>query len=65
MSKKICVPDMHCEKCVERITNALTKAKIEAEVDLPTKSVAIKNDNDLKTALDEIYDLGFTPEEAK
>lgn len=65
MSKKISVPDMHCEKCVKRITEALTKAEIEAEVDLQTKSVNIKNEADFKTALNEIYELGFTPEEAK
>lgn len=65
MSKKISVPDMHCEKCVKRITEALNKAKIESEVNLQTKSVDIKNDIDFETALNEIYDLGFSPEEAK
>ncbi len=65
MSKKISVPDMHCEKCVKRITEALNKAKIEAEVNLQAKSVDIKNDADLKNALNEIYELGFSPEEAK
>lgn len=65
MSKKISVSDMHCEKCVKRITEALNKAKIEAEVNLQAKSVDIKNDTDLKNALNEIYELGFSPEEAK
>lgn len=65
MSKKISVPDMHCEKCVKRIAEALNKAKIEAEVNLQAKSVDIKNDADLKNALNEIYELGFSPEEAK
>ena len=63
MAKKILVPDMHCEKFVSRISEALNKVKIRADIDLQAKSVEIKNEIDYKTAFDEIYDLGFSPEE--
>ncbi len=63
MGKMISVPDMHCEKCVSRISEALNKVQIEAMVDLQTKSVEVRNETDYKTAFDEIYDLGFSPEE--
>ena len=43
MAKKILVPDMHCEKCVSRISEALNKVKISADIDLQAKSVEIKN----------------------
>jgi copper chaperone CopZ len=56
---------MRCEKCENRIKDALNKVKIEAVVDLQAKSVEVKNDADYKTAFDEIYDLGFSPEEVK
>ena len=65
MAKKILVPDMRCEKCENRIKDVLNKVKIEAVVDLQAKSVEVKNDADYKTAFDEIYDLGFSPEEVK
>ena len=57
------VNNMHCEKCVSRISEALNKVEIEATIDLQAKSVEIKNEIDYKTAFDEIYDLGFSPEE--
>lgn len=63
MAKKILVPDMHCEKCVSRISEALNKVKISADIDLQAKSVEIQNETDYKKAFDEIYDLGFSPEE--
>lgn len=63
MAKKILVPDMHCEKCVSRISEALNKVQIEVMIDLKTKSVEIQNETDYKKAFDEIYDLGFSPEE--
>ena len=59
---KISVPDMMCENCVKRITNALTEADLKFEVSLADKTVTIDGcQNCLKTALGELEDLGFTP----
>ena len=54
------VPDMMCENCVKRITNALTAAELTFRVDLAAKNVTI--DGCVKTAVSELEDLGFTPE---
>lgn len=57
------VPDMHCEKCVERITNALTAAKLSFEVSLTAKTVTVDGNEDcVKTAINELDDLGFDAE---
>ena len=57
----ISVPDMMCENCVKRITNALTAAELKFSVSLDTKTVTVDGcDNCVKTA--ELEDLGFTPE---
>jgi len=57
------VPDMMCENCVKRITNALTEADLKFEVSLESKSVTIDGcENCVKTAVSELEDLGFTPE---
>lgn len=59
---KISVPDMMCENCVKRITNALTEADLKFEVSLADKTVSIDGcQNCLKTAIGELEDLGFTP----
>jgi len=59
---KISVPDMMCENCVKRITNALTEADLKFEVSLADKTVTIDGcQNCLKTAMGELEDLGFTP----
>ena len=61
--KTISVPDMMCENCVKRITNALTEAQLTFRVDLPSKTVTIDGcQNCVKTAVGELEDLGFTPE---
>ncbi len=52
------VADMHCPKCVERISNALTEAGIEFEVSLDTKTVAVE-DGKIELAVEELDDLGF------
>ena len=53
-------PDMHCEKCVERITNALTAAKLAFHVSLQDKTVTIDGDEGaVNTAVEELDDLGF------
>ncbi|MBO5021041.1 MAG: heavy-metal-associated domain-containing protein [Clostridia bacterium] len=63
MQKNIVVPDMHCENCVRRITEALKKAGIDATVDLNAQTVTVVGcENCFKKAFDEIYDLGFTPQ---
>lgn len=58
------VPDMHCEKCVERITNALNAAKLTFQVSLKDKTVIIDGrDGDVKIAVDAMDDLGFEAEQ--
>ncbi|MFI3214482.1 MAG: heavy metal-associated domain-containing protein [Eubacteriales bacterium] len=52
------VADMHCEKCVERITNALTEANIKFTVSLADKTVSVADDK-VATAIEELDDLGF------
>ena len=59
----ISVPDMMCENCVKRITNALTEADLKFTVSLPDKTVTIDGcQNCVKTAVGDLEDLGFTPE---
>ena len=56
------VPDMMCENCVKRITNALTEAELKFEVSLADKTVSIDGcQHCLQTAMGELEDLGFTP----
>lgn len=63
MLHKISVPDMHCNKCVERINKALNETGISFEVSLDSKTVTVDGcEHCLKTALSELEDLGFTPE---
>ena len=62
MEKTISVPDMHCDACVKRITNALNTAGLKFTVSLEDKTVTIDGcEHCLKTALSELSDLGFTP----
>ena len=57
------VPDMMCENCVKRITNALTEADLKFQVSLENKTVTIDGcENCVATAVSELEDLGFTPE---
>ena len=61
--KTIYVPEMMCQNCVRRITEALTEAKLSFTVDLDTKTVSINGcENCLKTAINELDDLGFSAE---
>ena len=58
--KVIKVADMHCEKCVERITNILTEEGLKFSVSLENKTVTIDGcDHCLKAALEALDDLGF------
>ena len=59
----ISVPDMMCENCVKRITNALTEAELKFTVSLPDQTVTIDGSQHcVQTAMEELEDLGFTPE---
>lgn len=54
------VEDMHCEKCVERITKLLTEERLDFSVNLAEKTVTINGcQHCVKTALDALDDLGF------
>lgn len=56
------VPDMMCENCVKRITNALTEAELNFQVSLESKTVTIDGcEHCVATAVSELEDLGFTP----
>ncbi len=57
------VPDMMCENCVKRITNALEAANLTFTVNLEKKLVTIDGcQNCVQTAVNELDDLGFSPE---
>lgn len=57
------VPDMHCEKCVERITKALSAADLKFAVSLEDKTVSIDGCQGCAAkARAELEDLGFTPQ---
>lgn len=58
----ISVPDMMCENCVKRITNALSEAELKFEVNLANKTVTIDGcEHCISTACSELEDLGFSP----
>jgi len=59
----ISVPDMMCENCVKRITNALTEAELKFSVNLEAKTVSIDGcQHCVATAVSELEDLSFHPE---
>lgn len=60
--KTISVPDMMCEHCVARITEALKAKDLKFTVDLAGKTVSIDGcEHCAATAIHELEDLGFTP----
>ncbi len=60
------VPDIHCNKCLERISNALTREKIPFNVNLQFKTVAVDGDDTaVKRAIEVLDDLGFDSEISK
>lgn len=61
--KVLKVPDMHCSKCVTRITNALQAEGISFEVDLANKTVSVEEAK-VPQAKDALDDIGFAAEEA-
>ncbi len=61
--KTIKVPDMKCIHCKERIEKGMAAENIKAEVNLDDKTVKVE-ESALKAAIEELEDLGFTPEVA-
>ena len=57
------VPDMHCEKCVARISKALDETGVTYEVSLDDRTVTIDGcENCAKKAAEAIDDAGFAAE---
>ncbi len=64
MSTVLHVPEMHCNKCVERITNRLNEEKLDFTVSLDAKTVTVSGDEGcVKTAVSALDDLGFSAEQ--
>ena len=58
---KLSVPDMHCEKCVERITKALSAQQLKFDISLAEHTVSIDGcDGCVSKALAALDDLGFS-----
>lgn len=54
------VEDMHCEKCVARITKLLTEEGLDFSVNLADKTVTVNGcEHCVKTAMEALDDLGF------
>ena len=54
------VPDMHCNKCVERITNALNGCGLKFDVSLEGKPVSVDgSDADVAKAREALDEIGF------
>lgn len=54
------VPDMHCENCVRRITEALTREGLTFQVNLDQKTVRVDGDAQaVAAAVEALDDLGF------
>ncbi len=57
--KNLVVPDMHCPKCVARISAAFEEDGIPCEVVLERKEVIVA-EADVARATETLDDLGFT-----
>ena len=55
------VPEMHCENCVKRITNALNALGVSFTVSLENRTVA--SDGDKASVVSALDDLGFSADE--
>ena len=53
------VSNMMCEKCVARITKALSEENLHFTVDLATKTVSLEDDAAVSTAIEALDDIGF------
>lgn len=52
--------EMHCEKCVERITKAMTEAGLDFEVNLADQTVSVDGCSScVNKAIEILDDLGF------
>ncbi len=60
--KTLKVPDMHCPKCVQRITKALADEGISCTVNLENKTVDV-DENRLAAALEALDDIGFSAQD--
>lgn len=61
--KVLKVSDMHCGKCVERITKTLEEEKLDFSVSLTDKTVTINGcDGCVAKALEKLDDIGFSAE---
>lgn len=59
------VPDMHCENCVRRITEALNAEKLSFTVSLADKTVSVEGDKAaVQKAVEVMDDLGFEASKA-
>ncbi len=59
--KVINVPEMHCQRCVERISEALTNAGIAFEISLSEKTVKINDSQEcISKTIALLDDLGFS-----
>lgn len=57
------VPEMMCQNCVRRITDALNGAELKFSVQLEDKTVTIDGcQHCVATAVSELEDLGFSAE---
>lgn len=57
------VKDMHCEKCVERISKLMKEEGLDFTVSLAEQTVTINGcQHCVKTALEALDDLGFEGE---
>lgn len=56
--KTLKVPDMHCEKCVARITKALTDKGMDFTVSLESRTVSVE-DARVAAAVEVLDDIGF------
>ena len=55
------VPDMHCEKCVARISDLFNEESIKFEISLANQTVSVE-EKDVEKAKDLLDDLGFSAE---
>lgn len=56
------VQDMHCEKCVERITELFEEEGLRFEVKMQEKTVTVDGEEkELEKAMEALEDLGFSP----
>lgn len=59
------VPDMHCENCVRRITEALNEETLSFSISLAEKTVSVEGDEAaVQKAVEAMDDLGFEAKRA-